>query len=286
MRSWLGVKLISGKSVLVWRTDIQSIEDHPLLEDDGAVKSWLIANLDFSWFSAKQLRTVVERVYNHLPKWHGKLSLLKFPLRERVDGFVRRNTDQLTEQVFKQLHRSGDLCFYLECIDGRFEIPRSLDIDAPRKLTHDDGEQIQRSLFDWVPDNMNEYEKCVALALDQHTKVLWWYRNLVGHEQFKIQGYRRNPVYPDFIVQKGDTKAKKPIPQVLVVESKGKQLKGSEDTTYKRDLAHIFENIGQKVTWQELGEGFRDRTFRFQILDEGEYQDKDWHDQLKAALNG
>lgn len=67
----------------------------------------------------------------------------------------------------------------------------------------------------------------------------------------------------------------------LVVESKGKQLKGSEDTNYKRDLAEIFEDIGQRVTWQELGEGFRNRTFRFQILDEGKYQDKDWNDQLK-----
>jgi type III restriction enzyme len=266
-------------------TDIQSVEGHPLLEDDESVKSWLIANLDFSWFSAKQMRTVVERVYSRLPKWHGKLSLLKFPLRERVEGFVRRNTDELTETIFKKLHKSGDLCFYLECIEGRFEIPRSLDVDAPRKLTHDDGEQIQRSLFDWVPDNMNDYEKSVALALDQHSKVLWWYRNLVGHDQFAIQGYRRSPVYPDFVVQKGDTKAKNPIPQVLVVESKGKQLKGSEDTNYKRDLARIFENIGQKVTWQELGEGFRDRTFRFQILDEGEYRDKDWHSQLKAVLN-
>ena len=265
-------------------TDIQSVEDHPLLEDDGSVKSWLIANLDFTWFSAKQMRTVVERVYSRIPKWHDKLSLLKFPLRERLEGFVRRNTDELTEAIFKQMHKSGELCFYLECIEGRFEIPRSLDVDAPRKLTHDDGEQIQRSLFDWVPDNMNEYEKSVALALDQHSKVLWWYRNLVGHDQFAIQGYRRNPIYPDFVVQKGDNKAKKPIPHVLVVESKGKQLKGSEDTIYKREIARIFENIGQKITWQELGEGFRDRTFRFQILDEGEYHDKDWHDQLKAAL--
>jgi len=266
-------------------TDIQAIEDHPLLEDDSAVKSWLVANLDFPWFSAKQMRTVVERVYSRLPKWHGKLGLLKFSLRERVEGFVCRNTDELTADIFKELHKAGDLCFYLECIEGRFEIPRNLDVDAPRKLTHEDGEQIQRSLFNWVPDNMNEYEKSIALALDKHSKVLWWYRNLVGHEQFKIQGYRRNPVYPDFVVQRGDTKTRKPIPQVLVVESKGKQLKGSEDTIYKRNLARIFESVGEKVTWQELGEGFRDRTFRFQILDEGEYHDQDWHDELKTILN-
>ena len=162
-------------------------------------------------------------------------------------GFIARNTDELTEDIFKKLHTTGNLCFFLECIEGRFEIPRTLDVDAPKKLTHEDGEQIQRSLFDWVPDNMNDYERSVALALDQHSKVLWWYRNLVGHEQFKIQGYRRNPVYPDFLVQKGDTETRSPIPEVIVVESKGKQLKGNEDTNYKRELAGIFENVGQNI---------------------------------------
>ena len=59
----------------------------------------------------------------------------------------------------------------------------------------------------------------------------------------------------------------------------------SEDTNYKRELARLFEDTGRKVTWQELGEGFRDRKFRFQILDEGEYQGEDWHDDLKRILD-
>ena len=270
---------------LGFETDIKAVNGSIFLEDDETVKSWLVANLDFAWYSAKQIRAIIERVYYCLPKWHGKLCLLKFPLREKIEGFIRRNTDEITESRFRKMYRSGDICFYLECIEGRFEIPGSLDIDSPRKLTHDDGEQVERSLFDWVADNMNDYERSVALALDRQSKVLWWYRNLVGHAQFAIQGYRRNPVYPDFVVQKGDARSQHPIPQVLVLESKGKQLKGSEDTNYKRELARIFEDIGKKVTWQELGEGFRDRTFRFQILDEGEYMGEGWHEQLKRILD-
>jgi type III restriction enzyme len=265
-------------------TEQRAVELQSLLEDDEAVKSWLVANLDFPWFSAKQLRRVVEGVCDRVKNWRGELNLLKFPLRERIDGFIRRNTDEITEQTFKRMHKAGEVCFYLECVEGRFEIPRCLDIDAPRRLNRDDGEPVERSLFDWVADNMTEYEKSVALALDRNAKVLWWYRNLVGQSQFAIQGYRRNPIYPDFVVQKGN-QSKKPIPEVLVVESKGRHLKGSEDTNYKRELARLFEETGTRVTWQELGEGFRDRKFRFQILDEGEYQDQDWHDDLKRILD-
>ena len=71
---------------------------------------------------------------------------------------------------------------------------------------------------------------------------------------------------------------------VVVVESKGKHLKGNEDTNYKRKVANYFEKVGQKVPWQKLAEGFQDETFRFQVLDEGEYTDRDWRDDLKKLL--
>ena len=69
------------------------------------------------------------------------------------------------------------------------------------RLTHNDGEQIQRSLFDYVEDEAhNEYERAVALALDRDENVLWWYRNLIGDDQFAIQGYRRHRIRPEFIM--------------------------------------------------------------------------------------
>ena len=62
-------------------------------------------------------------------------------------------------------------------------------------------------------DNLNEYERNVALFLDHHPQVLWWYRNLVGRENFAIQGFRRQRIYPDFVVQEGEKT--KPVARVL-----------------------------------------------------------------------
>jgi hypothetical protein len=142
---------------------------------------------------------------------------------------------------------------------------------------------MRQSLFDYVPDDLNDYEKSVALFLDEHPQVLWWYRNLVGPENFSVQGYRRSPIYPDFLVHEG--KNRKPIAAVLVVESKGKHLSGSADTAYKRSVASYFGKTGHKVPWQKLGEEFENHQFRFQILDEGEYADKDWRDELRRLLD-
>ncbi|MCI0524494.1 MAG: DEAD/DEAH box helicase family protein, partial [Acidobacteria bacterium] len=237
-----------------------------ILEDDDQVASWLVAALPFEYYSFKQLRAVVslarEWLYKSNPELNGRLGLVKFIAREKLVGLIEQGTDQQTQSAFEELFRSKRLAFALECVEARIEIPPIIELKSTRRLVHDNGEQIQQSLFDYVPDAFNDYEKAVAFYLDRHPKVLWWYRNLIGGEQFYIQGYRRNRVYPDFVIQEAgqegekegekEGQRKKPVASVLVLESKGKHLKGNEDTNYKRSLADYFNQVGHKVPWQKL----------------------------------
>ena len=85
---------------------------------------------------------------------------------------------------------------------------------------------------------------------------------------------------PDFVVQNGEDQ--KPVARVVVVESKGRHLGGNPDTEYKRKIAKRFSELGKKVSWQILGEGFDKHQFRFQILDEGLYGS--WRDELKKLI--
>jgi type III restriction enzyme len=257
-----------------------------VLETDDQVRSWLVASLSFDYYSYKQLRLIVgnavKQLLKEMPIIKGQLGLVKFPIRERIAGLIQRQTDQQTHAAFDALYKKKDLCFFLECKEARFEIPPKVNIRETRWLARENNEPIQRSLFDRVPDDLNSYEKSVALYLDNHPQVLWWYRNLIGPQYFSIQGYRRNKIYPDFVVQKA--KNKKPSASVLVVESKGKQLKGNEDTNYKRSVAEYFSKVGHKVPWQKLSKDFADETFRVQVLDEGEYEDRDWKADLRKLL--
>jgi type III restriction enzyme len=248
--------------------------------------AWLTANLDLDYFSHKQLRQIVRLVFQRLGRKNrglpGKLALVKYEVLGRIRGLIQRQTDQQTEAAFKNLFNAKKLCFYLECRECCFEIPERFLTPVTRQLVDDHNVPVQRSLFDFVPDDLNEYERSVALFIDKHPEVLWWYRNLVGPENFSVQGYLRELIYPDFIVQKG--KNRKPIAKVLVVESKGRHLSGNPDTNYKREMAGYFEEVGRKVSWQELGNGFENHQFQFQVIDEGEYQDRDWRDELGKLL--
>jgi type III restriction enzyme len=263
-----------------------------LWEPDEHVLSWLVANLDFPYLSHKQLRRIVERVHERILAAElnagNRLASVKTALRRRLTEFVAQQVDKQTEQTFDKLFDAGEIKFYLECAECRFEMPESIRIEskgggAIQPLAHDDGEQVARSLFDFVErDGFNDLERQVALVLDRDANVLWWYRNKVGKDQFWIQGYKRHRIYPDFVAQ-SDPDGRK-LHQVLVVESKGEHLEGNRDTAYKRKVASFFEQAGKRVSWQQLGEEFKDHQFRFQVLDEAQLNGREWEDELRALL--
>jgi hypothetical protein len=191
----------------------------------------------------------------------------------------------LAEKSMECAATAGKLQFYLECSECRFQIPPSIQIRSTRPLVHRDGAGVARSLFDYVEDDsINTFERAVALCLDRHSNVLWWYRNLVGPQNFAIQGYRRHRIHPDFVVQGSEND--QPVPRVMVIESKGEHLEGNPDTLYKRSIADVFNSIGRRVTWQKLGEDFHDHVFRFQVLDEAQDFGRNWEDELQDVVRG
>lgn len=258
-----------------------------VVEGDDAVQDWLATNLGIDYLGLKESRSFVRRAAKNLldnqPLLAGSLGLVKHLLREKISGLALEQIDRGTETAFRSLFERGKLKFYLHCVECRFEIPRTISIRAlEKKMVRDDNAPLQRSLFDWVPDDLNSYEREIALVLDRDERVLWWYRNLVGAHNFAIQGYRRNRIYPDFIVQQGAKK--KPSQRVVVIESKGAQLSGNPDTHYKKNIAEYFTKAGKVVKWQQLASGFADRVFRFQVVDQGEYPGEAWREELRNIL--
>lgn len=256
-------------------------------EPDEAVLRWLSATLPFGFLSHKQLQRIVDRCYAQVCETElylrEQLALVKFEVRDHVERFIEKELDRQTEAAFRELHAKKRLRFYLECARCRFEIPDEIQIRSMRPMTHDDGDPVRKSLFDYVEyESANEYERAVALCLDRHERVLWWYRNLVGPEHFAIQGFRRHRIRPDFVVQGGTVE--KPLHRVMVTETKGKHLEGNPDTTYKRKIADVFDEVGHEVPWQQLGQDFQNHIFRFQVLDEAQDLGRDWQDELRDVL--
>lgn len=79
---------------------------------------------------------------------------------------------------------------------------------------------------------MNNLEKDIIEELKSKEKVLWWVRNKVEDKSYSIQAWRKNRIFPDFIIAKQDDEGK--LELVYIIESKGDHLADNPDTKYKQ----------------------------------------------------
>lgn len=192
---------------------------------------------------------------------------------EELKKVLEKERNRLAEEVFRRLVKEKKLCFFLITDKGGFRIPPRIKVRSNKQLVRDDNTPVQRSLFDYVPEeNVNELERSVAIYLDQQEKLLWWYRNM-SKQDYHIQGWKKNKIYPDFIASDVNKENQSDYGNVFVLETKGLHLK-NEDTKYKQDVFALCNEMGAKKTWKELDLDFPDKKVEFQVVFEDEWKSR------------
>ena len=162
-------------------------------------------------------------------------------LRQRIKAAL----DKKAESVFRGKVKNDAIRFYLETDEELdYELDKSFEVfvsSKERSLQGEHGQPIQQSLFEPVYEsNFNGLEKDFALYLDKNDSISWWHK-IAAKQQYHLQGWRRQRVYPDFIAcRRGDGK-------LLILETKGVHLKGNEDTGYKKRLLETLEAAYNKA---------------------------------------
>ena len=185
---------------------------------------------------------------------------------EELRKQLEKERDRLSEQVFRNLVEQKTICFFLLSEKGGYRLPRRIKVrQNAKRLVRDDNSSIQRSLFDYVPEEeFNEMEKSVAVYLDEQERLLWWYRNL-SRQDYYVQGWKKQRVYPDFVFTETDPKGKDDYSKIFIVETKGVHLK-NEDTDYKKNVFDFCNKLGQQKDWRELNLEFGDKRVEFQVI--------------------
>lgn len=191
---------------------------------------------------------------------------------EELKKILEKERNRLSEQVFRKMVSDKKLCFFLITDKGGFVLPSRIRVKSNKQLVRNDNTPIQKSLFDYVPEeNINDLEKTVAIYLDEQEKLLWWYRNM-SRQDYHIQGWKRNKIYPDFLAA-DKQESKDDYGTVYILETKGIHLK-NEDTKYKQDVFALCNELGAKKAWKELFNEFPEHNFEFQVVFEDEWQNK------------
>ncbi len=180
-------------------------------------------------------------LHKHESKGHNGSKLLsnRVYLSEVLRRRVKEDIDAKAEAIFHSKVKRDEIRFQLETGERlNYELGRSFEVFASKEeriLQGEHASQIQRSLFEPLFESgFNGLEKDFALYLEKSNAIYWWHR-VAARQDYYLQGWRRQRVYPDFVAcRKDDGK-------LLILETKGIHLKGSDDTGYKKKLLAILE---------------------------------------------
>jgi type III restriction enzyme len=187
-----------------------------------------LAGLAARGFDSKKIGRTASFIVDHMRRWLGA------------------KRDELAELKFRDAVATGEVQFRLR-VDGRnWRMPKTTETSATRGARHllgADGDALKRSLFAPMFEvDFNTDERDVAVYLDGEAALRWWHRN-VAREQYSLQAWRREKIYPDFIfaVARGRENSR-----IAVLETKGDHLAGNEDTLYKQK---VLELMSQNFAW-------------------------------------
>jgi type III restriction enzyme len=261
-----------------------SKEEKDLLEETGRLETKGTLEIDEA-FLARQISEIVpnpwicynlgDKAIELLSKKYDRETIASnfVFIIEELKKILEKQKNIFAESVFKKLVTKKQLHFFLISDKGGFVLPSRIKVKSNKQLIRNDNTPIQKSLFDYVPEeNINELEKSVAIYLDEQEKLLWWYRNM-SRQDYHIQGWKKNKIYPDFVAANKSKTKQEDYDTVFVLETKGIHLK-NEDTKYKQDVFTLCNELGAKKAWKELFDEFPDHDFEFQVVFEDEWQNK------------
>lgn len=198
---------------------------------------------------------------------------------------LAQQVEQAAEEAFREKLEAGDISFRLYAHgDERlnWELAETLELtirEDDRVFLQRNGEPLARFLYEKLYEReLNGLEKDVAWYLDGGDAVKWWHR-LVARQDYHVQGWQRNKVYPDFLacLQEQDNGSR----QIMVLETKGMHLKGNDDTAYKQRLFDLLaEHYAHSVEAGEMEltqEDAQRLTFRMVF-------EENWRTELSEAI--
>lgn len=180
--------------------------------------------------------------------------------------------DRLSKEIFHDLVCQSKMRFLVIMNEIGFHIREKRTVKTSRRLTKKDGQQLERSLFDIVPeDSFNNLEKEVAWYLEEQNKLLWWFRN-ESKKDYWIQGWKKNKIYADFIFTDTDDEPEQ-FNRVYVVETKGMHLM-NPDTDYKKSVFQLCNKMAKKTTRSKLGLELDIPNIAFHVIHGDEWERK------------
>ena len=169
--------------------------------------------------------------------------------------WLEEQRDGKAEALFRNEVDCGNIRFHLRADRHNWPMPEETVTTQPddaEQLVGGDGQALKCSLFApiYKDDFSSADERNVAVYLDGEQTLHWWHRN-VARNQYALQGWRRDKIYPDFIfAMRPDDDEQR----IIALETKGDHLGGNADSEYKRKLLQLLSKAYDRSDATPAGE--------------------------------
>ena len=125
---------------------------------------------------------------------------------------------------------------------------------------------LDKNLFQpQFKSNYNVFEYNVASYLNQHEAIKWWHRLGVRGTEYAIQGWKKEKIYPDFLIFTNDKK-------FYFIETKGDHLDNSDSAYKQRVFEYLNKHANKKIG--EFNLVLNKNELSFNLIFEAEYKEK------------
>ena len=191
---------------------------------------WLDKRLRFTILEKKDKVAFLEKALNFQlqSRTLTELSVNRYILVEKLSEHIQNVLEEYAKKKFDDLVKRGKI---IAKALAKFPATIILSNKIPQEYKKNYYEEL---------DKLNGEEKSFVdrLDLDKLPNIEFWVRNREKVDPFYIQGWQKNKFYPDFIAvtKKGN---------IIALEWKGEDRVGNVDTTYKEEIAKVWEKLGK-----------------------------------------
>ena len=135
-----------------------------------------------------------------------------------------------------------------------------------RGLHEDPAAGWEKNIFQpQYKSNYNGLERDVAAYVNQSEAVKWWHRLGTRGTEYHVQGWKKDKIYPDFLVLLQDDK-------YMFLETKGNHL-DNPDSAYKSKVFEVLTKHANKSVGEfKLLAG--EKEIEFDLIYEGEWKER------------
>lgn len=150
-----------------------------------------------------------------------------------------------SENIFKAKLENGVIFLKLVAepyLDLNWKMKDEISVSVPNNeapistLDNNIFQPQYRSLY-------NNYEYKVASYINKGEAVKWWHRLGVKGTEYHVQGWKRDKIYPDFLIKISNENGQD---KLQFIETKGEHLEGNSDTEYKQKVFEYLNSLANK----------------------------------------